>query len=995
MSKPKPVTEADASSPSLQAPDFRVLFESAPGLYLVLTPDFKIVAASDAYLRATMTKREGVLGRGIFEVFPDNPDDPTATGVRNLGASLENVLRLRAADAMAVQKYDIRRPEAEGGGFEERYWSPVNSPVFGPGGEVAYVIHRVEDVTEFVRLKQRGAEQEKLTQALRSRGEQMESEIFLRAQEIQEANRKLRAANEELTRLYEKTRELDWLKTEFLANVSHELRTPLTLILAPVESLLAGDAGDLPGPQRGSLQTVHNNAVRLLQMVTRLLDLSKLESGQAEVEREAVEVVALSRSVLTDFQPALAQKQLQGRFEAVPPEAWVQVDRYLYERILFNLLSNAVKFTPAGGAVSVLLRVEGERLRLSVSDTGGGIAPADLPNLFQKFRQLEGSPTRRFEGTGLGLALVKEYAGLLGGAVSVDSTLGQGSTFTVECLAPACEAAPGQAATDRPVRNLARRYEPVAPAHEAVAPAAPGDARPRVLIAEDNRELAAYIGTLLHDECQCQIVEDGEAALEQVRRHPPDLILADVMMPRRDGLGLCRTIKGDQATARIPVVLLTALTHREALLRGWEAGADEYLFKPFHPKELVTRARAILTAAQERRRYEESQLRVQQELERRVEERTAQLTEADRRKDAFLAMLAHELRNPLAPIRNALHVLGQRGSADPAFRQSREMMERQVRHLARIVDDLLDVSRILRGKVQLRPERLDLARLVRTAIEDHRGIFRQAGLDLGVDVPELPVWVMGDSIRLAQILSNLLHNAAKFTDPGGRVSIRLTAAAGDQAEVAVRDTGIGIGPDMLPRLFETFAQADRSLERSKGGLGLGLALVKGLAELHGGEVRAASAGPGCGAEFTVRLPVEPEPAALSEMPAGPRRTAKHLRVLVVEDNRDAADSLRMLLEWYGYEVTVAYSGPDGVTVAEQWQPDVVLCDIGLPGLDGYGVASRLRRNPSTAKAHLIAVTGYGAEDDQRRSREVGFDAHLVKPVDPDALQGILLQEASA
>jgi len=371
------------------------------------------------------------------------------------------------------------------------------------------------------------------------------------------------------------------------------------------------------------------------------------------------------------------------------------------------------------------------------------------------------------------------------------------------------------------------------------------------------------------------------------------------------------------------------------------------------------------------------------------------LAEADRRKDAFVAMLAHELRNPLAPLRNALHVLGQRGSADPAFRQSQEMMERQVRHLARIVDDLLDVSRVMRGKVQLRPERLDLARLVRTAALDHQGVFRQAGLDLDLDVPELPVWVMGDSIRLAQILSNLLHNAAKFTDLGGRVSVRLTVAGGDKAEVAVRDTGVGIGPDMLVRLFETFAQADRSLERSKGGLGLGLALVKGLAELHGGEVHAASAGPGCGAEFTVRLPVEPEPAALSEMPAGPRRTAKHLRVLVVEDNRDAADSLRMLLELYGYEATVAHSGPDGVKAAQQWQPDVVLCDIGLPGLDGYGVARRLRQNPSTAKARLIAVTGYGAEDDRRRSQEVGFDAHLVKPVDPAALQGVLLQEAPA
>src|SRR5262249_55981899 len=226
------------------------------------------------------------------------------------------------------------------------------------------------------------------------------------------------------------------------------------------------------------------------------------------------------------------------------------------------------------------------------------------------------------------------------------------------------------------------------------------------------------------------------------------------------------------------------------------------------------------------------------------------LAEADRRKDAFVAMLAHELRNPLAPLRNALHVLGQRGSADPAFRQGRDMMERQVGPLARIVDDLLDVSRVMRGKVELRPERLDLARLVRTTAEDHRAIFQQAGLGLDVDVPEIPVWVMGDSIRLAQVLSNLLHNAAKFPEAGGGVSARLTVdGAGRKAEIAVRDTGIGIEPDLLPHLFGTFTQADRSLDRSKGGLGLGLALVKGLVELHGGAVHAASAGRGCGAEF--------------------------------------------------------------------------------------------------------------------------------------------------
>jgi signal transduction histidine kinase len=530
----------------------------------------------------------------------------------------------------------------------------------------------------------------------------------------------------------------------------------------------------------------------------------------------------------------------------------------------------------------------------------------------------------------------------------------------------------------------------------------------RVLLVEDDEDDYFLTRDLL-SEIQGQPfllewVKDYDTALEAMGRNGHDAYLLDYRLGQRNGLELLRGARA--GGCRGPIILLTGQGEREVDIEAMRAGAADFLMKGRIDAALLERS---LRYAIERQRDREALRQAHDHLEERVQVRTAALEranealrereealrEAHRRKDEFLAMLAHELRNPLAPLSNALHVLGQRGGADPAFRQGREMMERQVRHLARIVDDLLDVSRIMRGRVQLRPERLDLARLVRTAALDHRSIFQQAGLGLDVDVPELPVWVMGDPIRLAQVLSNLLHNAAKFTSSGGQVSIRLAVAGGYKAEIAVRDTGIGVEPEMLPRLFETFAQADRSLDRSKGGLGLGLALVKGLVELHGGRVHAASAGPGCGAEFAIRLPVEPEPPALSEMPTAPTRTGKRLRILVVEDNRDAADSLRLLLELYGYEATVAYTGPDGVKVAEQSRPDVVLCDIGLPGLDGYGVARRLRQNPSTAKARLIAVTGYGGEEDKQRSREVGFEAHLVKPVDPAALQGVLLQEASA
>jgi len=366
------------------------------------------------------------------------------------------------------------------------------------------------------------------------------------------------------------------------------------------------------------------------------------------------------------------------------------------------------------------------------------------------------------------------------------------------------------------------------------------------------------------------------------------------------------------------------------------------------------------------------------------------LREADRRKDQWVMMLAHELRNPLAPIRTGLELLHAADAGRPAVEKARRMMDRQVGHLTRIIEDLLDVSRLIRGRVELRPERLDLGRLARTAVEDQEAAFDRAGLTVATDLPELPVWVNGDPTRLTQVLDNLLQNAVKFTDRGGTVTVRVEAdAGGERAVLAVQDTGVGIEADMLPRLFETFAQADTSLDRSKGGLGLGLSVVKGLVELHNGTAEARSDGPGRGSEFVVRLPLVPEPAAVSDMPTAPERAARRLRVLVVEDNRDAADSLVMLLEVFGYEVAVAYTGPSGVAAATAWGPDAVVCDIGLPGLDGYGVARALRGNPATAEARMIAVTGYGGEDDRLKSREAGFDAHLTKPADPAEIRRLL------
>ena len=366
-------------------------------------------------------------------------------------------------------------------------------------------------------------------------------------------------------------------------------------------------------------------------------------------------------------------------------------------------------------------------------------------------------------------------------------------------------------------------------------------------------------------------------------------------------------------------------------------------------------------------------------------------SEADRRKNEFLAMLGHELRNPLAAIRNAVYLLTVPGGGAALSSQGLEVVARQVRHLTRLVDDLLDVARIARGKIRFQMERVDLAQLVRATADDRRSGLEAAGLDLMLDLPTEPVWVQGDPARLAQVVDNLLANAAKFTDAGGRVSIRVVVPPNSQrVEVAVRDTGVGIEPGLLPRLFEAFTQGGQSLDRGAGGLGLGLALVRGIARLHGGEVGAASAGLGQGAEFTFWLPRTPEATPRATPAAAVAATSRRRwRVLVIEDNYDTADTWRLLLEIHGHEVAVAYSGPEGVDLARSFHPQVVLSDLGLPDLDGYAVARALRADPATAQAWLIAITGYGQTDDQRQAHEAGFDRYLTKPVDPGNLLDLL------
>jgi CheY-like chemotaxis protein/nitrogen-specific signal transduction histidine kinase len=365
------------------------------------------------------------------------------------------------------------------------------------------------------------------------------------------------------------------------------------------------------------------------------------------------------------------------------------------------------------------------------------------------------------------------------------------------------------------------------------------------------------------------------------------------------------------------------------------------------------------------------------------------LREADRHKDEFLAMLAHELRNPLAPIRNAAQVLRLVGPSDTHQQWAREVIERQTQHLTRLVDDLLDVSRITQGKVKLACEPLDLSVIIHRAVEASRPLIDSRHHQLTVVTPPEPVRLEGDLTRLVQVVGNLLNNAAKYTDEGGHIRIE-AAGEGAEAVIRVRDNGMGVPADLLPHVFDLFTQADRSLDRSQGGLGIGLTLVRQLVELHGGRVEARSAGFGQGSEFTVRLPAVAfvastgAAAAESSQPA-----ARALKILVVEDNVDSAEMMSFLLRLGGHEVRTAHDGQEALEAARVFVPQAVLCDIGLPGMNGYEVAERLREQPAFQETPLIALTGYGEEEARRRSKEAGFDYHLVKPVEPEVLDALL------
>ena len=412
------------------------------------------------------------------------------------------------------------------------------------------------------------------------------------------------------------------------------------------------------------------------------------------------------------------------------------------------------------------------------------------------------------------------------------------------------------------------------------------------------------------------------------------------------------------------------------------------------PARILLRMRAREEALDRFRALNQKIEELNQEIGKRRQVEAA-LIESDRRKDEFLATLAHELRNPLAPISNALDLLRRsNGSADLAA-QARSLMERQVRQLVRLIDDLLEISRITRGKVQLRKERVELATIIQNAIETASPLIERYQHSLTTTLQGAPVYLEADPARLAQVFSNLLDNAAKYTERGGQIRLSVERQ-GNEVVVSVRDNGIGIPAEHLPQVFEMFSQVNPALERTQGGLGIGLALVKRLVELHGGTVEAHSGGIGRGSEFVVKLPVVEQRAAVSEKHPiyEPRADTVQRRVLLVDDTRDAAYSMAMLLQLIGHEVEIAYDGMGALEAAAVFRPDAMLLDIGLPKMNGYEVARAIRQQPWGKQLMLVAITGWGQEEDKRRALEAGCNYHLTKPVDPDKLEKLLSEMPS-
>jgi PAS domain S-box-containing protein len=1063
-------------------------------------------------------------------------------------------------------------------------------------------------------------------------------------------------AYEEERKRAEALAEIDRAKTVFFSNVSHEFRTPLTLMLGPLEETLINCSTLLPAKEREQLEMVQRNGLRLLKLVNSLLDFSRIEAGRVQASYQPTDLATFTAELASVFRSAVERARMQLSVNCPSLPAPVYVDREMWEKIVLNLLSNAFKFTMAG-EIAVSLQWLNDHIELAVKDTGIGISAEEIPHLFERFHRVKGAQGRTFEGSGIGLSLVQELVQMHGGTVDVTSVLEAGSCFSVSIptgyahLPPDRISAPRTLASTAlgatPYLEEALRWLPEEAGEQGSRGAGEKDVfsplplcpSARILLADDNADMRDYVKRLLSQQYEVESVADGLAALDSARGCVPDLVLTDVMMPGLDGFGLLQELRTDPQTQKVPIILLSARAGEEARVEGLEAGADDYLIKPFSSRELLARVEAALKMARLRQEAMEREqgLRIEAEVakahletvlagiqdqfyvldrewrytfvndrvaevigiqkkellgriiwevfpdvvksefyhqvhraiaqqivvqfeyfyppwqrwfenrvypfaegvsifvteisdrkqaekalreseekfrnmadnapfmvwvtdtdsyctylsqswydftgqseemglgfdwlnavhpedynearnifleanthcsafrleyrlrrkdgkyrscidaanpwfgvdgqfkgyigsviditERKVAEaerdrllelEQAARTEAEkanRVKDEFLAVLSHELRSPLNPILGWARLLQTREFDAVGLKKAIATIERNARLQAQLIEDLLDVSRILQGKLNLKMLPVNLVHVIEGGLETVRLAAEAKNIQIQTMLDASLRKVLGDSGRLQQVVWNLLSNAVKFTPEGGKIDIQLEGVDA-QAQITISDTGKGISPDFLPYVFEYFRQADGTTTRKFGGLGLGLAIVRHLIELHGGTIWAESLGEGQGAIFRVRIPLIKKDLTPKQQinisalnPFSATEILTGIQILVVDDDDDTRDFHTFVLEQAGAMVIAVSSAKEALQVLAESEPDMLLSDIGMPEIDGYMLMQQIQglQRKQVKQIPAIALTAYAGEINQQQALDSGFQKHISKPVEPDEL----------
>lgn len=959
--------------------DFRAIFESAPGLYLILNPDleYTIVAVSEAYLRATMTTREKIMGRGMFEAFPDNPADPAPSGERNLRASLQHVLKHREPHTMALQKYDVRRPD---GAFEERYWSPVNAPVLTDDGRISHIIHRVEDVTELVRMTEQVGQRDQQARELTNRASAMEEEVSLRAKELALANQRLyheqaflRAVLEHagdgivacdaegVLRLFNRAaRDFHGLPAEPLPpeqwSRHYDLylsdgKTPMLKEQVPLfralQEGIVKDAEMVIAPQGGSshLLSASGRAItsddgKKLGAVVVMHDITLRKEAEKEHAKAIAEESARKAAEALAERLRESEQRFRLLADTIPQLAWVaQADGYIYwyNRRWYDYTGTTPQQMEGWGWQSVH---EPGTLPDVLERWGASIATGEP---FEMVFPLKGAD-------GIFRPFLTRVAPLKDASGGVLQWFGTNTDVSAQR-----EAAEAVRRSEQQLRDLADSQPTIVWA-----------ARPDGEIDYYNERWYEYTGAPRH--------ELGTQSWKKFV-HPDDL---------------STTLEMAAATVSSGGLKPYQIEYR---LRSSSGNYRWFLGRAVPARDAdgnVIRYYGTCTDVEDQKRLldEREQLLASERAARAEAERASKM------KDEFLATLSHELRTPLTPVLALATLLEKSPELPASIRGDIEVIRRNVEMEARLIDDLLDLTAISRGKVRLHFEALDAHAALRRAMEVCQKQIEDKGLDVSLSLKAEDRIVWADPGRLQQVFLNLISNAAKFTREGS-IALRTRNQAsenGSRLIVEVADTGVGIEPSLLPKLFNAFEQGNVGTTRQFGGLGLGLAISKALVNLHNGRIKAESEGKDRGATLVVDLPTAHAPALEAKTPPGsmPAGRTKRLRILLVEDHLDTLAVLAKLLRGFGHTITTASSVRAATDLSDNEPFDLLISDIGLP--DGSGL-DIMRHVSARHKLKGIALSGFGMDEDLRRSREAGFAEHLTKPVNFQKLGSLIAQIA--